>query len=247
MKRFWSFSVMFLLVGIYTVTAKDYVPKDFITQINSDVILAKVVEVTSTEVLYRRYVNDNLEGTIRSIPIKKVRYIRYLDGSYNFLREEKARIEAEELAQKNNDKLIFGINANAGGAIPLGNLGASAPSFNIEFTKGNFNSEVNFIYSIDFRSKAMGFGSLATFNYVWNIPIGSFFFGGGLGYIYIKFGEINMHDIALGGNIAYNYPLQSGVYFRIGTFVGGKILVINEESDFKFFLKPTVGVGYSFK
>jgi len=152
------------------------------------------------------------------------------------------------------EKMIIGINANAAGAIPLETLGPSMPSINVEFTKGNFNSEINFIFSVDIMDKVrggnepMGGGILTTFNYLLDTRIGQFCFGGGAGYIYNKDKDVR-HDIIFGANINYRYPLSSGMYFCVGPFIGGRLLFDDDfdvKDDFKLYFKPNVGVGYSF-
>ena len=239
MRAFCIFLIVYS-IGIHSVNALDQIIfKD------GSYFEANVLEVTPTVIKYQY--PDRPSEQILIIHIADIKSIKYENGTI-----EKIVFNDKMFPEP----LSIGINANAGGAIPLGKLGASAPSINVEFTKGNFNSEINIIYSIDMKDKRnggnepMGGGILATFNYLLDTRIGQFYFGGGAGYIFnIKKGEDVRHDIIFGVNINYRYPLSSGMYFCVGPFVGGRFLFDGDfdvKDDLKLYLKPNVGVGYSF-
>ena len=150
----------------------------------------------------------------------------------------------------NSNDLIVGINTNAGGAIPLGNIGDTTPSINIEFTNGKFNSEINIIISNieTIASGDWGIGFLSVFNYLWKIPFGEVYIGGGTGFLCKWGGENNIYDIMLGGNINFRYPFSIGMYLRAGAFIGGRLSFQNGEIDRDriFLIRPDIGIGYSF-
>lgn len=145
--------------------------------------------------------------------------------------EERKR---QENKKTESDKTTFGINANAGGVIPLGNaLDLSGPSLNFEFTINNFYSIVNINLPIQ---NSVGFGILGIFNYLWNTKIGDFYIGGGLGYTYHE-----NHFFSFGANIGYKFITSFGMFFNVGGYIGGKI-----SEDFMLDVRPVLGVGYLF-
>ena len=125
-----------------------------------------------------------------------------------------------------------------------------------------------------------GIGGLLTFNYFWYSPIGGFYLGGGIGYIWSK-SESTRNDLwngyvqtsgtlrheeenlAAGLNVGYKFITRSGVYFRVGGFIGMSYL---SEEDFtphnytlldykqgaqrknrvSFYFKPELAFGYTF-
>jgi len=225
MKCHCVFALVFLFGGVCSVSAQNWTPKDFIVpkNINSDWILAEVIKVTETEIYYRRFVNDKLEGSIRSIPLHTVRYIRYKDGSYVFF-----KIEPPDVP------LNIGINVNGGGLIPLGNkIRSGGPSVNVEFIKKNFYSLVNLSIPIQHN---VGFGFSGIFNYLWNSKIGDFYLGGGLGYTYHTY-----HFFTFGVSAGYRFVTSFGMYFGAGAYIGGKI-----NNVITLDIKPILGIGYVF-
>jgi len=184
MKSFGIFSVVFLAVGLFSVSAQD-----LIICRDGSVIESKVTEISTTEIKYKRF--DYLDGPTIVIPASNVLSIRYENG-----REESinvAPITKQKTTAIDPNKFIFGINANAGGALNYigGGLGVPAgPGINIELGKGHFNSEINLLFPFG------GFGGLFLFNYFWHGRIGGFYLGGGVGFsiypIYFK------PDLAIG-------------------------------------------------
>jgi len=86
--------------------------------------------------------------------------------------EKKEQIRLAKIEEKENEKLAIGINANAGDAIPIGDLNPGSLSFNTEFNKGNFY----FIINLNVPYKPWGFGFLGIFNYLWKTKTGGFYF-----------------------------------------------------------------------
>jgi hypothetical protein len=148
--------------------------------------------------------------------------------------------QAEKPTAIDPHKFIFGISANAGGAIGYA-LGKSGAGVTIELGKGNFNSEINLMIPTG------GFGLLLTFNSFIPSRIGGFYVGGGIGLsFYRRF--FTEYSVAAGLNIGYKFVMKSGLYFRTGGFVGfdfGSILGWNNE--FPVFIKPDLAVGWTMK
>jgi len=116
----------------------------------------------------------------------------------------------ESVPAVNPDNPSFGISAN-----PLGIL-SGGPSICLEFTKGNFYSEIHLIYSGDiwFYDFFLGSGVLVTFNRFWHSRNGGGYLGGGIGYGY------RYSSLPIGLNGGYKFITSSGFYTRIGVFVG---------------------------
>ena len=136
MKPFCFFTVVFLAAGICSVAAQDLI---FLR--DGDIIEAKVMELSPTEIRYKRF--DHLEGPTVVIPANNVLSIRYENGTVE-------RINAVPIAGQNitQNKFRFGINANAGGALGYIWGGVSGAGINIALGKGKFNSEINLMFPI---------------------------------------------------------------------------------------------------
>jgi len=224
MNKNYIILIILLVIVIFPIFAKDqiYLKNDFM-------IVADIIDVTQTEIKYKGYEklgrhSQNLGGAISSISTFDVKYIRYDNGSYEFF--------------NNNEPIVplkIGINANAGGFIPLGDtLKPGGPSLNIEFIKNNFYSIINL--SIPIQDN-VGFGFSGILNYLWKSKIGDFYLGGGLGYTYHM-----EHYFTFGANVGYRYVTSFGMYFSVGAYVGGKV-----NDNIMLDLKPVLGVGYVFK
>ena len=159
---------------------------------------------------------------------------RVVRNDINIIHENTTE-EVESNTLIDSEKLLFGINANAGGLIPLGAIKSSGPSINLEFLKGNFLSIINLNVSIE-NEKNFGFGFSGLFNYLWKSKIGDFYLGGGLGYLFQE-----DHYFTFGANVGYRYITSFGMYFNIGGYIGGKI-----SNSFILDIRPVVGAGYNF-
>jgi hypothetical protein len=252
MKLFLIFMGIFLIAGIYSVTAQDLI---FLK--DGNMVEGKIVETSFSEVKYRYF--NNLDGPINVIFRNDVVSIIYENSIYNTnvlstmykngtfeignadtdFRKKSSPAAVPQTTDINKpteaDKLIVGINANAGGLIPLGDsIKSSGPSVNIEFIKNSFYSIINLSVPIQDN---VGFGFSGIFNYLWKSKIGDFFLGGGLGYTY----HVD-HFFTFGANAGYRFVTSFGMYFCAGGYIGGKV-----NDDIMLDIKPVLGVGYSFK
>ncbi|MDR0473778.1 MAG: hypothetical protein LBH43_08950, partial [Treponema sp.] len=174
----WTFFAVFLLAGgIFYVNAQD-----LIILKDGNVIEAKVIEISHSEIRYKRF--DHLEGPTIVVLKADVLSIRYENGTSEIISAagpESAPADNRTTAL-DPDKLTFAFNANGGGALLAGtSMPGAGPSLCFEFSKGKFNTEINLIIPVGY---SVGFGGLATFNYFWHSRIGGFYLGGGLGYIH---------------------------------------------------------------
>ena len=266
MKLFCFLTIAFFLVGISVFA------QDLIILKNGNMIEAKVMEISPSEIRYKR--SDNLDGPMIVILAASVLSIRYENGTHEIINadtaveqesaetEKSKTLAAPKTTAMDPNKLTVGINANPSGLLLYG------PSICIEFSKGNFNSEINLIYPFGLTSKSnIGFGFLATFNYFWHGWIGGFYLGGGIGYTwrkdyhshtthlttpgYWKNANWDSHINTFGLNLGYKFVMSSGIYFRTGAYLGVGIdwaaIDTDTPRDSVFFYgKPDLAVGYSF-
>jgi len=265
MKRFCIFTVVFLLAGAYSIAALD-----LIIMRDGNIIEAKVMEISPTEIRYKR--SDHLDGPTIVISAANVLSIRYENGTSEIvtpvsgsMRERTQPVRPDNTAIDQN-KFIFGVNANAGGALNYIWGGPSGASVNFEFGRGNFNSEINLSFPIG------GFGFLATFNRFWHGRIGGFYLGGGLGYSFYnsrsrievpspdyeqgsntyyhgeETSKTKNHSLAIGLNIGYKFVTKSGVYFRTGIFTGFDFGYLwNWGFTLPAYIKPDLAIGWTMR
>lgn len=242
MKRFCTFTVVLLLMEICSVAAQD-----LIIRRDGKIIEARVMEISPTEIRYKRF--DHLDGPTIVIPAANVLSIRYENGTSEIITAAPASVPAQSNTQPvrssntaiDQDKFIFGINANAGGAFNYIWKGPSGASVNFEFGKGNFDSEINLIFP------HRGFGVLATFNGFWHSRIGGFYLGGGFG---CASGNYESDSIVIGLNIGYKFVTRLGLYFRTGVFTGfdfAYLYAISEDEVSPFHIKPDLAIGWTMR
>jgi hypothetical protein len=170
------------------------------------------------------------------------------------------------------DKFIFAMSANPVG---LSSYLWYMPSLCFELGKGQFNGEVHIIFPMNKGfgkdiPPTGGFGGLATLNWFKPNRIGGFYLGGGVGYILLKnlhkeeevYSEDGMHSIighieiiedahvfTAGLNIGWKFVLQSGLYFRTGTYLGYVFDLGKESAMYNgfIFFKADLSIGYCFK
>jgi hypothetical protein len=234
--KHWYLAAIFLLAGgTFYLSAQD-----MIILKDGNMIEAKVEEISSLEIRYKRF--DHLDGPTIVVPAANVLSIKYENGNYEIINPGTApQTEKSENTTTNTNKFRFGINANAGGALGYIWEGPTGAGINIELGKGKFNSEINLMLPVG------GFGILATFNGFWPSSIGGFYLGGGIGFAFYQYYDHDGRDYetvisgTIGLNIGYKFVTKSGLYFRTGSFLGfdfGRIPV---------YLKPDLAIGWTMK
>ena len=262
MKPFFIFTAVFFLAGICAVAAQD-----LIILRDGNVIEAKVTEISPSEIRYKRF--DHLDGPTIVVPAANVLSIRYANGKVETLNAASvntvpsARKERDHIPQNtantamNPNKLNFGISANPLGLVTMG------PSICLEFTKGNFNSEINLIEATGLLADfSWGFGFLSTFNYFWHSRIGGGYLGGGIGYLFFdcyipgsysySYGSYYgywtyAHSLTIGINGGYKFVTPSGFYARIGAFVGFDFGYIWDSYVYPVYIKPELAIGWTMR
>lgn len=254
MKSFCIFLLAFFVLGVFSVSAQD-----LIVLKDGNIIEAKVMEISPSEIRYKRI--DHLEGPTIVIMATNVLSIRYENGRTEIINafpvtgQQITQARSSENTAIDPNKFIFGINANAGGALGYAWGGSTGTGINIELGKGKFNSEINLMFPIG------GFGILITFNGYWHSRIGGFYLGGGIGYIWqadshdsrewcsgcndYHGGIYDSHLNVIGLNIGYKFITSSGVYFRTGVFIAGGFDWASW--DGAFFIKPDLAIGWTMK
>ena len=244
--RVWIFAAVCLVIGgaIYVNAQDMIVLKD------GNMIEAKVMEISPFEIRYKRF--DHLDGPTIVIPAVNVLSIRYENGTYEIITAGTA--PGQEFTQTvipgntaiDPNKFIFGINANAGGAI--GNLmgGPTGAGINIELGKGKFNTEINLMFL------SGGFGALVTFNGFWPKENGGAYLGGGIGYSDYSDSGGSYYDpwyqlLTFGLNGGYKFVTRTGLYFRMGAFMGLNIDIYGEENAPLFYFKPDLSIGWTMR
>jgi len=260
MKSVNIFVIVLLFMGLFSLSAQD-----LIFMRDGNIIEAKVVEISPTEIRYRRY--NHLDGPVIVILTDSVLVIRYENGTSEIISAfvdsgqtnfqmieqtndtEQANIRTREsrFTGIDPDKFIFGINANIGGAFILG-LSGSGPSINIELGKENWNGEVNLVFPI------YGFGALVTINHFWHKRNGGAYLGGGIGYSFYNNtynndeGGYTAHSLTIGLNAGYKFVMKSGLYFRTGIFTGYDFGIYwNKGWTFPVYIKPDLAIGWTMR
>lgn len=215
-----------------------------------NMIVAKIIEIPNPEISYTRFENQN--GPTFVVPKDSTFSIRYMDGAFEtepvaergYTREEKSVVQKGKHRNKSadNDELAVGIAANPAGLL------LSGPSTTVELTKRQFNTELNLIFPSSELVKndisIRGWGGLGTFNYLHETKNGAVYAGGGIGYMY-ALSPLDQHIFTFGLNGGYRFETSSGMYYRLGGFIGGR-LSSGDAGGFSFYLKPDLSVGYNF-
>jgi hypothetical protein len=228
----WILVTIFLLAG-----GRLYVSaQDMIVLKDGNLIEAQVMEITPSEIRYKRF--DHLDGPTILVPAANVLSIRYENGSYEVINAmpQQPDTQTEKPTAIDPHKFIFGISANAGGAIGYAFGGHTGGGLTIELGKGRFNSEIHLMLPLG------GFGVLFTFNGFWPSRIGGFYLGGGFGYSNCY----SSHSGTIGFNIGYKFVTRSGLYFLTGCFVGFDFSYLFNGS-IPVYSKPDLAIGWTMK
>ena len=240
------FAAVFLLIGgVFYVNAQD-----IIVLKDGNMIEAKVLEISTSEIKYKRF--NHLDGPTIVVSTDNVLSVRYENGITEIINAEAGKTKNTTIDQ---DKFIFGINANGGGALGYVWKRSTGAGINIELGKGHFNTEINLMFP------SGGFGILFTFNGFWPSRIGGFYLGGGGGYSFFKYyrkddgygytllGWLTVHTGQAGLNIGYKFITKSGIYFRTGIFAGVDFaLIFWPDSDLiPVYIKPDLAIGWTMR
>ena len=212
MRQFYILAAVFLFTGgVFSANAQD-----LIVMKDGNAIEAKVMEVSSTEIRYKRF--DNLDGPVYVIPASDVLSIRYENGLLEIVNAVPSAGQESTQAESpsgtaypmNPDKLTFGLYADPSGFL------FSGPSISAELTKGRFNFQLNLMFpSVGMLSNYSGvFGIGVVFNYFLPSRLGGFYVGGMMGYStggeYQHWMEGNTHSAYDNdGNLIYSYKEDS--------------------------------------
>lgn len=258
MKKFLFVFAVFLLAGICSLAAQD-----LIVLKDGSMIEAKVLEISPTEIRYKRF--DNLDGPTVVVPAADVHSIRYENGKTEAVNADpKAKSKSFEMDPK---KLYFALAADPSGFLMYG------PFVMTEFSKNHFNSQVYVSFpSVGLLVKADGFGIGAggSFNYLFHTKLGVIYLGGLFDYNGYK---INMPGLkrmqngkytdgkydypsdslwqsnyTLAINLGYKFIFSSGLYLTTGGNLGASMMddIRKHGTSFNFFAKPSLSAGYMF-
>ena len=220
-------SFLFLLAaGIFSANAQDV-----ITMRNGNEIKAKVTEITSSEIKYKRF--ENLEGPTVVVAKSEVFAINYENGTREVINSmttstsNAVRTTTQSYAI-DPQKPTFGIYAN-----PIG-FATFGPMIGAELTAGKLIAELNFRFPsmgllmpiVDDCEKLTGGIGIGVGLKFYNArPKGGLYVGGLLEYNNYKTSETDggyseVAAIAFGANIGYKFAFSSGLYLRTGGYLG---------------------------
>ena len=253
----------FLTAGIWPLAAQD-----LIILRDGNITEARVLEISPTEIRYRRY--GFLDGPIFVIPVANVLSIRFESGATEVFApppvtgQQHPHVPGQRQPQAGTaidpGRFIFGTSANLGGFLVYGLDTGGAGGFRIELGRGNFNSEINLGFN-DF-----GFSGLVIFNYFWHSRIGGFYLGGGLGltsfgYWYEVWDSWGGHHhwgefrtvlaFQWGLNIGYKFVTRTGIFFRTGAFLGAATARVDDGFEsfrrYWFVFNPDISIGWTMR
>jgi len=225
--------------------------QDVITMRNGDEIKAKVTEITSSEIKYKRF--ENLDGPTVSVRRADVTAIVYENGTR----------EAISASMTAAAPATFGIYANLGGLVFYG------PTIGAELTINRrlvFDFAIGFLPGLSFNPisqlfDAKGVMGLAGFKYFNERPKGGFYFGPFIGF-YSEKGHWQVTNTRTGetrkepdeftgfltlGNVGYKFTTKSGLFFRTGVYLGSEFYSSIDGSsgvDFAYMLDLSIGITF---
>ena len=220
------YSVFFLMM----CCAVTVYAQDVITLKNGDEIKAKVTEITSSEIKYKRY--DNLDGPTVVAAKQDVFAINYENGTREVINAAStssapaARTATQSTVMDN--KMNFGVYANAGGLFTHG------PMIGAELTKGkiigDFGLHLNKFGTLSYTSAHQesmdsGIGLFVGIKFFNPKPKGGFYAGFIFDYWTHKYSndsgwKSDSQGIAVMANVGYKFFLSSNLYLRTGGYVG---------------------------
>ena len=233
---------LIMLILVFFGGAISLFAQDIITLTNGDEIKAKVLEITSKEIKYKKY--ENLDGPTVIVDISKVFAINYENGTREVFNtagtgtaSSQGRQDKPVLMDPN--KVYFGIWANPVGFLTFG------PMFGFEITKKKINADIHIrIPQLGFMMKLMeagwdyydqckmtgGIGFGAGLKFFLPTGNGGFYVGGLVEYSQYKaeykgggwWGEAEEKNLAFGANIGYRFVWKP-VYLRLGAYLGAAV------------------------
>jgi len=255
-----SYKKILVLFILMVVCVFSVIAQDLIILRDGNIIEAKVLEISSSEIRYRR--SDHLDGPIIVVLTLNVLSIRYENGTvetFEAVSTQTTVVQADRHSSPGMDpnRLTFGINIDPSGFALYG------PSVTADFTKGKLNTQITLRFPsigllYDYEGFGLGFG--LALNYFSYSRIGGFYLGGmfeystSSGMIYGMVGrngdkswhECEEHNIAVAMSIGYKFILTSGIYFRTGGYLGALIDVNHYTNGLDFLIRPELTIGYIF-
>jgi len=261
MKKSCVFAAVFSFAcGVFSVNAQD-----LIVLKDGNMIEAKVLEISLTEIRYKRF--DNLDGPTVVIPAANVMSIRYENGKTEIINAAPSVVSKGKTYTIDVNKFHFSIAAEPSGFLTYG------PFVLTEFTKNHVNVQIYVsLPSLGLLTKSDGFGIGfgGSLNYLWYTRLGAFYLGGLFDYTGYKIqipGLISMpngyytdgqydyesdklwqSNYTLGLNLGFKFILSSGLYFTTGGSIGATMSddILSHRFKIEFFARPNIAMGYIF-
>jgi len=260
-KHIYFFVSFLFFNGVFSVTAQD-----IIVLKDGNMIEAKVMEISPTEIRYKRI--DHFDGPMIVIPAVNVLSIRYENGTTEIISSTPERIEIiKRQPGMETDRLYFSVSADPSGFLLYG------PSLLTEFSYNHFNTQIYINFpslGLVVKSDGFGIGFAVSFNYLWHTRIGAFYLGGLFDYngynvkvpglIKLPNGKYTdgvydyksenpwRNSIIFALNTGFKFVLPSGICFNTGGNIG--LVIADDFSNHKtrvdFSIRPNITMGYSF-
>jgi len=230
--------VSVIILGVLATGLSSLYAQDVITLKTGEEIKAKVEEISSSEVKYKRF--DNLNGPTIVIEKAKVFAINYENGTrevFNVIEEPTVKEGKKEFPTGAHGKNFYtGIYAN-----PVGFLFAG-PLVGVEFTMSRhviIDGHIRIpklgllsglLWSGEFGSKAGGIGVGIDVKYFTGGNSGGFYVGPAVEFWKMKYttpyGDYwEGIGVIPAVNLGYKFQFSSGFYIRTGGYLGASVYI----------------------
>ena len=221
---------LFIVLAVFTGGILSANAQDLIILRDGNVIESQVVEISPTEIRYRRF--DHLEGPIIVVPAANVMSIRFANGMVQIITAAPAAAPVTaQAARASRHPSFYALDPNRlafGLSLDVGAIANYALALDFQFTRNRFNAQLNLLAGFSFG------GGLAI-NYFHHTRLGGFYVGGIVEYSFASF--------IVGLNIGYKFVTPSGVFFRTGAALGYGWNLFS--AGFAF--RPALTFGYNFQ
>ncbi len=232
-----TLTIVLVIAGAFRTYAQDV-----ITLKSGEEIKAKVTEVSSSEIKYKRF--EHLDGPTIVVEKAKVFAVNYENGTrevFNAASETpaaKAETQIQETTPVESSRTRKQAKPNVGVFFNPAGFLTFGPMVGAEFSAGKFDMEANVFFpqvglltpimdGLDCLNAEGGIGFGASAKFYTNRTNGGFYVGGFTEYWKTKFvyssGFADAAGIAFGTHIGYKFVLPFGLYFRTGAYLGAQV------------------------
>lgn len=226
--------------------------QDVLTKKNGEDILAKVLEVTTTEIKYKKY--DNPNGPTFTILKSEVLLIRYENGTKDVFNEPQKVSSQSQSA--NETPVFFKKNEIKGNALAL-ILGSIAVTYERIL---NEDSAVGFVLNVPANNYVFDINYTATayYRYYFGEKPAAGFFGEAFGmlnsvddYVYDDgfssfYEQREVTDFAVGVGLGGKWVTKKGLVLELNAGIGRNLFYNQFDRDYTIVGRGGVSIGYRF-